>query len=115
MAQASFVYTTLTGRYGIDISKKAEGQDWMMTKIGYDTAWTMSTLQARSPGFIVRPSNVNTLSLKKDQEDTFLWLAIKTMEGLSKPLRRKRNKAHPSSTPKVFFCDILRAAASNQG
>ena len=70
LAQASFVYTTLTGRYGIDIGKKAEGQDWMMTKIGYDTAWTMSTLQARSPGFIVRPSNVNTLSLKKDQEET---------------------------------------------
>jgi len=69
LSQASFVYTSLTARYGLKLDKSNEQND-MMVKIGYDTAWTMSTLQARSPGFIVRSSTLNQLSLKKDQEES---------------------------------------------
>ena len=70
LAQASFVYTLLNGRYALDVNKTSEGQNSMMMKIGYDTAWTMSTLQARSPGFTVRPSYINLLSLKTGQQES---------------------------------------------
>lgn len=70
LAQASYVSTLLSGRYSIDITKEQSGQNWMMAKIGYDTAWTMSTLRALSPGLIIRPSNTNLLAMKKDQQET---------------------------------------------
>ena len=83
MAQAAYVYATLSGRYPINI-KDMKSKSFMMCKIGYDTAWTMSTLQARSPGFVVRPSDIKTVALKSGQEETMtIFFANKPEENVS--------------------------------
>ena len=56
----AYMFTMFTGRCGMG-PKPAEGtnayKDWQSTKIGYETAWTISRLQGRAPGFRVMPSH----------------------------------------------------------
>ena len=65
-AAASYIYTSLSGRYAVGDEPEKDPQDdqtlfewrkWLARKIGYETAWRMSTLQARVPGFEVLPQS----------------------------------------------------------
>ena len=66
-ASATFMYTLLSGRCPMDEKpdKSNEGawRGWVSQQIGYETAWRMSHLSARVPGFSVKPlDNTTTVS-----------------------------------------------------
>lgn len=59
-ATGAYMYTLLSGRCPIS-DKPDNGDDnarrhWLGQKVGYETAWRMSRLGARVPGFQVRPT-----------------------------------------------------------
>lgn len=63
-ATGAFMITLLTGRCPIG-EPPNDGDDnarrhWLGQKVGYETAWRMNHLNARVPGFAVRPRNRNT-------------------------------------------------------
>ena len=59
-ASAAFMYTLLSGRCPVIEEPAAQGSaawmQWLGHKIGYETAWQMSHLTTRAPGFRVLPS-----------------------------------------------------------
>ena len=82
-ASATYIYTLLSGRCPIgDMPEKSDPKawaSWLGQKVGYETAWRMSHLCSRAPGFAVRPrdSNVSlapkgstTLSIKLHYQPT---------------------------------------------
>ena len=66
-ASGTFMYTLLSGRCPVDKeparSNAKEWNRWFAQKIGYETAWQMSHLQARAPGFRVLPSSIDSLTI----------------------------------------------------
>ncbi len=67
-ASGTFIYTLLSGRCPVDDKPSPENKDaynhWLGQTIGYETAWRMSHLGARVPGFVVRPSGASALEVK---------------------------------------------------
>lgn len=67
-ASGTFIYTLLSGRCPIDDKPSSDKKDalnhWLGQKIGYETAWRMSHVSARVPGFIVRPEKNGSLKVK---------------------------------------------------
>lgn len=61
-ASVAFMYTLMTGRCPIVDEPASPGSaawmQWLGHKVGYETAWQMSHLTTRSPGFQVMPSSV---------------------------------------------------------
>lgn len=57
-ASGTFIYTLLSGRCPVDNRPEAGNADamnhWLGQRIGYETAWRMSHIAARVPGFVVR-------------------------------------------------------------
>jgi len=66
-ATASFMYTLLSGRCPVVEEPATPGStawmQWLGHKIGYETAWQMSQLTTRSPGFKVLPASVSATSV----------------------------------------------------
>jgi hypothetical protein len=79
-ACGAFLYTLLSGRCPVgDEPKKDnlnEWRHWLGRKTGYETAWRMSHLDARVPGFEVLPSatNAKTVSAKKTEKLTVRFI-----------------------------------------
>jgi autotransporter-associated beta strand protein len=69
-ASAAFMYTLISGRCPVVAEPTPQGSSnpawmqWLGHKIGYETAWQMSHLTTRAPGFQVMPSDrtVTTVS-----------------------------------------------------
>jgi len=66
-ASGTFMYTLLSGRCPVGKEPPKDSDDarrrWLGRKIGYETAWRMSHLTARVPGFRVLPvGNAETVS-----------------------------------------------------
>ena len=59
-ASGTFIYTLLSGRCSVGTeppkSNKEAWQAWLGRRIGYETAWRMSHLRSRVPGFCVVPT-----------------------------------------------------------
>ena len=66
-ASAAFMYTLLSGRCPVVEEPASRGSaawlQWLGHKIGYETAWQMSRLTTRAPGFRVLPSHVNATTV----------------------------------------------------
>lgn len=67
-ASGTFIYTLLSGRCPVNDQPSPDNKDawnhWLGAKVGYETAWRMSHLGARVPGFVVRPSGTSSLEVK---------------------------------------------------
>lgn len=79
-ASATFIYTLLSGRCPIaekpSTDDKNAYRDWLGQRIGYETAWRISHLNDRVPGFTVRPQDLNTnlnSGAKTNMEVSFLY------------------------------------------
>lgn len=66
MMMASYMFTMLTGRCGVPL-KDDGSPGWLMKRTGYETAWRLSTLHGRAPGFKTWPEN--RLRLTSDKQD----------------------------------------------
>jgi hypothetical protein len=68
-ATAAFMYTLLSGRCPIvpeptpQGSANAAWMQWLGHKVGYETAWQMSHLSTRAPGFRVLPASASATSV----------------------------------------------------
>jgi hypothetical protein len=75
-ASAAFMYTLLSGRCPIVDEPTPQGSSnsawmqWLGHKIGYETAWQMSHLTTRSPGFQVLPSSTLATSVTPTTTET---------------------------------------------
>lgn len=73
-ASAAFMYTLLSGRCAIVDEPASPGSDawlqWLGHKIGYETAWQMSHLTTRSPGFQVMPAAFHAKTLTSTSTET---------------------------------------------
>jgi len=73
-ASVAFIYTLLSGRCPIVDEPTPVGstawQQWLGHKIGYETAWQMSHLTTRAPGFQVMPSSVSATTVTSTASET---------------------------------------------
>ncbi|MGL5017409.1 MAG: InlB B-repeat-containing protein, partial [Luteolibacter sp.] len=75
-AAAAFMYTLLSGRCPIVAEPTPQGSanpawmQWLGHKIGYETAWQMSHLTTRAPGFRVLPSATGATTLTPTATET---------------------------------------------
>lgn len=67
-ASGSFIYTLLSGRCPVGDKPSPDNKDawnqWLGQTIGYETAWRMSHIGSRVPGFVVRPVGSGSLEVK---------------------------------------------------
>lgn len=73
-ATAAFMYTLLSGRCAMVEEPASEGStewlQWLGHKIGYETAWQMSHLATRAPGFRVLPSSTSATTVSPTSTET---------------------------------------------
>jgi hypothetical protein len=73
-ASAAFMYTLLSGRCPVVEEPPSPGStawlQWLGHKTGYETAWQMSHLTTRSPGFRVLPSHVDANTVTSTAPET---------------------------------------------
>jgi hypothetical protein len=73
-ASAAFMYTLMSGRCPIVEEPATQGSSewlqWLGHKIGYETAWQMSHLTTRAPGFRVLPSSTSATSVTPGTTET---------------------------------------------
>ena len=73
-ASAAFMYTLLSGRCPVVAEPTPVGsaawQQWLGHKTGYETAWQMSHLTTRAPGFRVLPSHVDATTVTSTVSET---------------------------------------------
>lgn len=73
-ATAAFMITLLTGRCPIIDEPAERGStawlQWLGHKIGYETAWQMSHLSTRAPGFKVSPSSWKIKTVSPNRSET---------------------------------------------
>ena len=75
-ASAAFMYTLLSGRCPIVVEPTPQGSanpawmQWLGHKTGYETAWQMSHLTTRAPGFRVQPSARTTTTITPTTKET---------------------------------------------
>ncbi len=73
-ASSTFTYTLLSGRCPVgDEPATVDSSDWYLwlgRKIGYETAWRMSHVQTRVPGFKVQPSASSATSVTPSSGET---------------------------------------------
>ena len=59
-ASGAFLFTLLTGHSSVDEEPKdttsSSWRSWMAKKVGYETAWTLTTLRGKAPGFTLESS-----------------------------------------------------------
>jgi hypothetical protein len=72
-ATGTYLFTTVSGRTPLG-DKPSDGdakamRSWTAHRIGYETAWRMSHLQTRVPGFVVRPRD-GTRHVSADEPDS---------------------------------------------
>ena len=72
-ASGTFIYTLLSGRCPVGAEPDEGNRDawnrWLGRRIGYETAWRMSHLQARVPGFRVLPSSSKSMTVSPDKPE----------------------------------------------
>ncbi|MHC4253595.1 MAG: hypothetical protein ACYS9X_31130, partial [Planctomycetota bacterium] len=65
-ASGAFIYTLLSGRCPIGSEPQRNDRkawrNWLGQRVGYETAWRMSHLTSRIPGFTVRPQGESTVA-----------------------------------------------------
>lgn len=75
-ASAAFMYTLLSGRCPVVDEPASPGSDdwlkWLGHKVGYETAWQMSHLTTRAPGFRVLPSSTSALTVTPSSTETMM-------------------------------------------
>lgn len=68
-AIGAYIYTTLTGHLALgdepSDSTSDEWRSWMASKLGYETAWTLSTLKGKAPSLKVEPDTAIVISRTK--------------------------------------------------
>jgi hypothetical protein len=73
-ASAAFMYTLLSGRCPVVAEPSPSGStawmQWLGHKIGYETAWQMSHLTTRAPGFRVLPSATTATTVSPTTTET---------------------------------------------
>ncbi len=73
-AIAAFMYTLLSGRCPVVEEPATQGStewlQWLGHKIGYETAWQMSHLTTRVPGFRVLPASTSATSVTPGTSET---------------------------------------------
>ena len=73
-ASAAFMYTLLSGRCPVVEEPATPGStawmQWLGHKIGYETAWQMSHLTTRAPGFRVLPSSTTATTVTTTTKQT---------------------------------------------
>ncbi len=75
-ASAAFMYTLLSGRCPVVAEPTPQGSanpawmQWLGHKIGYETAWQMSHLTTRAPGFRVLPSATAATTITPTTKET---------------------------------------------
>lgn len=73
-AVGAYIYTSLSGRCPIDEEptdpNSTNWKQWWCRKIGYETAWQMSHLTTRVPGFRVTPSSASATSVTPATHET---------------------------------------------
>lgn len=73
-ASAAFMYTLLSGRCPVVEEPASQGaaewMQWLGHKIGYETAWQMSHLTTRAPGFRVLPSSTSATTVTPTTTET---------------------------------------------
>lgn len=83
-ASATFMYTLLSGRCPIgDMPDKSDTnawRGWLGQKVGYETAWRMSHLTTRVPGFTVQPIGNNATVQSKASTKLSVKLYYKPTE-----------------------------------
>ena len=71
-AIGTYMATILTGRCSVDDEPERSSSTWnkwYARKVAYETAWRMSHLTTRTPGFKVLPSSVDALTINKDESE----------------------------------------------
>jgi hypothetical protein len=73
-ASAAFMYTLLSGRCPVVEEPATQGSaawmQWLGHKVGYETAWQMSHLTTRAPGFRVLPSSTSAKTVTPSTTET---------------------------------------------
>jgi hypothetical protein len=69
-ATSAFHITQLTGKCPLGPKPNPVDENWWATKVGYELAWTMSTLQARAPGFKAIPSASRRMTVDAQVPET---------------------------------------------
>jgi len=73
-ASTAFMYTLLSGRCPVVEEPATEGSaawlQWLGHKTGYETAWQMSHITTRAPGFRVLPSSTTALTVTPTSTET---------------------------------------------
>ena len=71
-AIGTYMATILTGRCSVNDEPERSSSNWnkwYARKVAYETAWRMSHLTTRAPGFKVLPSSVDALTINKDESE----------------------------------------------
>ena len=71
-AIGTYMATILTGRCSVNDEpdrSSSTWNKWYARKVAYETAWRMSHLTTRTPGFKVLPSSVDALTVDKDESE----------------------------------------------
>ena len=71
-AIGTYMATILTGRCSVNDEPERSSSTWnkwYARKVAYETAWRMSHLTTRTPGFKVLPSSVDALTINKDESE----------------------------------------------
>jgi hypothetical protein len=73
-AVGAYMFTSMSGRCPIETEPEDQSsvdwKHWWCRKMGYETAWRMSRLSIRTPGFNVTPSGTYKTTLKKGHVET---------------------------------------------
>jgi hypothetical protein len=76
-ASGAFLFTLLTGHSSVGEEPKdttsSSWKSWMAKKIGYETAWTLTTLKGKAPGFRVKSPLENLIT---KEEGVVLQLSL---------------------------------------
>ena len=71
-AIGTYMATILTGRCSVNDEPERSSSTWnkwYARKVAYETAWRMSHLTTRTPGFKVLPSSVDALTISKEESE----------------------------------------------
>ncbi|MBI35579.1 MAG: hypothetical protein CMP67_09505 [Flavobacteriales bacterium] len=71
-AIGTYMATILTGRCSVNDEPERSSSTWnkwYARKVAYETAWRMSHLTTRAPGFKVLPSSVDALTINKEESE----------------------------------------------
>lgn len=110
-ASATFIYTLLSGRCPIGDRPSPENKDawnqWLGQMIGYQTAWRMSHVEARAPGFVVRPMGPAELAPDTTAELEVRFICRPTADvavavDIDQPQAATVKPKHLTFTPKNF-------------